>query len=95
MAEPTVILKHALRNALIRVVTVLGLQIAGLINGSIIVETVFAWPGIGELLVGSVMAKDFPALQFGVVAFAAVVVVVNLTVDVLYVVIDPRIRAEA
>ncbi len=95
VAEPTVILKHALRNALIPVVTVLGLQIAGLINGSIIVETVFAWPGIGELLVGSVMAKDFPALQFGVVAFAAVVVVVNLTVDVLYVVIDPRIRAEA
>lgn len=95
VAEPTVIFKHALRNALIPVVTVLGLQIAGLINGSIIVETVFAWPGIGELLVGSVMAKDFPALQFGVVAFAAVVVVVNLTVDVLYVVIDPRIRAEA
>ncbi len=95
VAEPTVILKHALRNALIPVVTVLGLQIAGLINGSIIVETVFAWPGIGELLVGSVMAKDFPALQFGVIAFAAVVVVVNLAVDVLYVVIDPRIRAEA
>lgn len=95
VAEPTVILKHALRNALIPVVTVLGLQIAGLVNGSIIVETVFAWPGIGELLVGSVMAKDFPALQFGVVAFAAVVVVVNLAVDVLYVVIDPRIRAEA
>ncbi len=94
LGEPLVIFKHALRNALIPVVTILGLQIAGLVNGSIIVETVFAWPGIGRLFVGSVLRRDFPVLQFGVICFTAVVVAVNLLVDILYVVIDPRIRTE-
>jgi peptide/nickel transport system permease protein len=94
LRERVVIFKHALRNALIPVVTILGLQIAGLINGSIIVETVFAWPGIGRLFVGSVMKRDFPVLQFGVICFAGIVVLVNFLVDILYVVIDPRIRTE-
>lgn len=92
--ELVVIFKHALRNTLIPVVTILGLQIAGLVNGSIIVETVFAWPGIGRLFVGSVLRRDFPVLQFGVICFAGIVVLVNFLVDVLYVVIDPRIRTE-
>lgn len=92
--ELVVIFKHALRNALIPVVTILGLQVVALVNGSIIVETVFAWPGIGRLFVGSVLWRDFPVLQFGVICFTAVVVLVNLLVDVLYVVIDPRIRTE-
>ena len=95
LTEFVVIFKHALRNALLPVVTVLGLQITYLVSGSIIVETVFAWPGIGELLVGAVIIKDYPTLQFGVISYAALVVMVNLAVDVLYVVIDPRIRVEA
>jgi glutathione transport system permease protein len=94
LRELLVIFKHALRNALIPVVTILGLQVAGLVNGSIIVETVLAWPGIGRLFVGSVLRRDFPVLQFGVICFTGVVVVVNFLVDILYVVIDPRIRTE-
>jgi len=94
LRELVVIFKHALRNALIPVVTILGLQVAGLVNGSIIIETVFAWPGIGRLFVGSVLRRDFPVLQFGVICFTGVVVLVNFLVDVLYVVIDPRIRTE-
>lgn len=94
LRELIVVFKHALRNALIPVVTILGLQVAGLVNGSIIVETVFAWPGIGRLFVGSVLRRDFPVLQFGVICFTAIVVFVNFLVDVLYVVIDPRIRKE-
>ena len=95
LTEFVVIFKHALRNALLPVVTVLGLQITYLVSGSIIVEKVFAWPGIGELLVGAVVIKDYPTLQFGVISYAALVVMVNLAVDVLYMVIDPRIRVEA
>jgi peptide/nickel transport system permease protein len=95
LEERVVIFKHALRNSLIPVVTILGLQITGLINGSIIIETVFAWPGIGRLFVGAVLKRDFPVLQFGVICFATIVVLVNFLVDVLYVVIDPRIRTEA
>jgi len=94
LAELVVVFKHGLRNALIPVVTILGLQIASFVNGSIIVESVFAWPGIGRLFVGSVLKRDFPVLQFGVICFTAIVVLVNFLVDVLYVVIDPRIRAE-
>jgi glutathione transport system permease protein len=94
LSEKVVVFKHGLRNALIPVVTILGLQVAGLVNGSIIVETVFAWPGIGRLFIGSVMKRDFPVLQFGVLCFAGIVVLVNFLVDILYVVIDPRIRAE-
>jgi peptide/nickel transport system permease protein len=95
LTERSVIFVHALRNALIPVVTILGLQVTDLIAGSLIVETVFAWPGIGELLVGSVIDRDYPVLQFGVICFASVVVFVNLSVDILYAVIDPRIRTEA
>jgi peptide/nickel transport system permease protein len=95
VAEGLVILRHAMRNALIPVVTILGLQITHLINGSLIVETVFAFQGIGELFIGSVQDRDFPVLQFGVIWYAAAVVATNLLVDLLYVAIDPRIRAEA
>nr|MCU0585734.1 ABC transporter permease [Desulfobacterales bacterium] len=94
LEERVVIFKHALRNSLIPVVTILGLQITGLINGSIIIETVFAWPGIGRLFVGAVLKRDFPVLQFGVLCFASIVVLVNFLVDICYVVIDPRIRTD-
>ena len=83
---------HALRNALIPVVTVIGLQTGVLLAGAILTETIFAWPGIGKWLIESIYRRDYPALQGGVLLVAMIVMVVNLTVDVLYGLIDPRIR---
>lgn len=85
---------HILRNAMIPLITVLGLEIAGLLNGSIFIEAVFSLPGVGRILVGAVEDRDFPVLQFGVIAYAAIVVVVNLVIDLLYVLADPRVRLE-
>lgn len=87
-----VVLKHALRNALLPILTLVGLQIGTLVTGSVVVETVFAWPGVGSLLVGAVTRRDFPVLQFGVVIVAASIVVANFAVDLLYTVVDPRVR---
>lgn len=92
--ESRVITLHVVRNALLPLITVLGLEIAGLINGSLIVETVFSWPGLGKVLTGSVSRRDFPVLQFGVIAYSAAVVFINLGVDFLYSVADPRVRVE-
>ena len=86
---------HAMRNAILPLITVLGLEVAGLLNGSLIVETVFSWPGVGKILTGSVSRRDFPVLQFGVIAYACIVVSVNLLVDLLYVVVDPRVRVNS
>lgn len=83
---------HVARNAMLPVLTIMGLQLNGLINGSLIIETVFALPGIGQTFVGAVQLRDYPVLQFGVMAYALVVVVINLGVDALYAVADPRIR---
>ena len=85
---------HILRNAMIPLITVLGLEIAGLLNGSIFVEAVFSLPGVGRVLIDAVQGRDYPVLQFGVIAYAAIVVVVNLLVDLAYVVADPRVRLE-
>ena len=90
--ERVVIFKHGVRNALITVITVLGLQITTLVSGSVIIEAVFAWRGIGDLLVASTIQRDYPVLQFGVLAVAGVVVTVNLAVDLLYAAADPRVR---
>jgi peptide/nickel transport system permease protein len=87
-----VLLRHALPNALLPVVTQLGLQIGTLIGGAAIVETVFAWPGAGRLLVGAVLQRDFPLLQFGVLVVAATVILANLLVDLAYGLLDPRLR---
>lgn len=84
--------KHALRNALIPVVTVLGLQLGTLMGGAIVTETVFSWPGVGRLVVTSIFTRDFPVVQTAVLVIAVLVVGINLLVDVLYAVIDPRIR---
>jgi ABC-type dipeptide/oligopeptide/nickel transport system permease component len=91
ITERIVVLKHAFRNVLIPVITVLGLQITALVVGSVVIETVFAWPGIGELFVTSVIGRDYPVVQCGVVLIASLVVV-NLAIDLLYGIIDPRIR---
>lgn len=91
--EHRVILRHALRNALITVLSVLGLQVTGMLAaGNVVVETVFAWRGIGDLLVSAALRRDYPVLQFGVLAVACAVVVINTAVDLLYAAADPRIR---
>jgi glutathione transport system permease protein len=87
-----VVLQHALPNTLIPVVTVIGLHFGFLISGAIIVETVFAWPGLGRLLIDSIAFRDYPVIQGVVLIFALEFVLVNLLVDVLYARIDPRIR---
>lgn len=93
LPERIVIVRHAVRNALITVLTVLGLQLAVMIAaGSVVVETVFAWRGIGDLLVNSALRRDYPVLQFGVLAVACGVVIVNTLVDLAYGVADPRVR---
>lgn len=83
---------HALRNALIPVVTVIGLSVGGLMAGAVLTETIFSWPGIGKWLIESIGRRDYPALQGGVMLVSSVVILVNLLVDVLYGVINPRIR---
>ncbi|HKI19735.1 MAG TPA: ABC transporter permease subunit [Isosphaeraceae bacterium] len=83
---------HALRNALIPVITVIGLQIGTLMGGAILTEYTFSWPGVGHWLVDSIARRDYPALQSGVLLVATAVILVNLTVDLLYGLINPRIR---
>jgi peptide/nickel transport system permease protein len=87
-----VLIRHGLRNALIPVVTVLGLQVATLVSGAVVIETVFAWNGVGDLLVGATLRRDYPVLQFGVLVVACAVIVVNTLLDVAYAAIDPRVR---
>lgn len=83
---------HALRNALIPVITVIGLLFGTLITGAILTETIFSWPGIGKWIVASVTSRDYPVIQGGILLIASLVVFVNLTVDFLYAIINPRIR---
>jgi ABC-type dipeptide/oligopeptide/nickel transport system permease component len=92
LKEEIVIIRHALKNALIPVVTVIGLQFGGLLGGTVLTETVFSWPGIGRLLVESILARDYPVIQGSILVFALLFILVNLTVDLLYGLIDPRVR---
>jgi len=92
LSERVVVFRHGLRNALIPVITVIGLQITTLVSGAVVIETVFAWNGIGDLLVGATLRRDYPVLQFGVLAVAAAVILVNLLIDLAYAVVDPRVR---
>ncbi len=87
-----VVLRHALRNAVLPVATVIGLEFGNLLSGAVIAETIFSWPGIGRFLIVSITGKDFPAVQGTVMGIAITFVLVNLAVDLLYVVIDPRVR---
>ncbi len=90
--DATVVLKHALKNSLIPVVTVLGLQFGYLLGGAVITESVFAYPGVGRLVVDAILARDFPLVQGTVLAIALVFVFLNLLVDLVYVYLDPRVR---
>ena len=90
--ERSVLTRHALRNALIPVVTLAGIQIGYLLSGSVIVEVVFSWPGVGRLIVDSIGARDYPVVQAAVIMLALALIIVNLLVDILYALIDPRIH---
>jgi peptide/nickel transport system permease protein len=92
LSERLVIVKHAFKNAIIPVLTYAAVNFALILNGSIVVETVFAWPGIGRLLVEGVSFRDFPVVQVTVIMTGLMIIVVNLVVDILYAYIDPRIR---
>lgn len=92
LSEIFVVWRHALPNALIPMITLLGLDLGALLAGSVITETIFAWPGIGRLAVDSIYARDFPVVQAVVFVVASVYVAANLIVDVLYVFLDPRVR---
>ena len=87
-----VVIVHALRNALIPVVTVIGLSVSGLLGGAILTETIFSWPGVGHWLVESIARRDYPVLQTGTLLIAVLVILVNLGVDLLYGFLNPRIR---
>ncbi len=93
LPERSVILKHVLRNALLPVVTVVGLQFGGLLAGAVITETIFSWPGLGTLLIQAIQTRDYPVVQGCVLAISLSYVLVNLLTDVVYVLIDPRIRS--
>jgi len=94
LPEPMVLTKHALRNAAIPVVTMIGLQLGALIGGAVITEMVFAWPGIGRLAVNAVYARDFPVVQAVALVVAMAFSVINLFVDILYAFLNPQIRLE-
>jgi peptide/nickel transport system permease protein len=95
LSERQVLLGHALKNSLIPVVTIVGLQTGVLLGGSVVVENVFAWPGLGSLIVDSVSARDYSVVQAAALLIAAVVVLLNLVADLTYSRLDPRIRVEA
>lgn len=92
--EMIVILRHALRNAFLPVVTVLGLNLGLLLGGAVLTETIFSWPGLGRYVVDSLMARDYAAVQSCILIFAVVMALINLFVDLVYVLLDPRIRVQ-
>jgi ABC-type dipeptide/oligopeptide/nickel transport system permease component len=92
LLEPSVIFSHALRNVLLPVVTIFGLQFGSMLGGAVLTESVFALPGLGRLVVDSIFARDYPVVQGGILLIAATFVAVNLITDLLYGVLDPRIR---
>ena len=92
LPERLVVLRHALRNALIPVVTLIGLQVGFLLGGAVVTETVFSWPGVGRLAVGAITSSDFPVAQGTILVLAGGFIIINLVVDLLYAVLDPRVR---
>ena len=93
LGEFAVVMHHALRNALIPVVTLIGLQVGFLLGGAVVTETVFSWPGVGRLAVGAILSSDFPMAQGTILVLSLGFILINLAVDVLYAALDPRMRA--
>ena len=94
LSERVVTLKHALKNALIPVVTLIGLHLGSLLGGAVVTETIFAWPGVGRLIIFAISYRDYPVVQAAVFLLAMIFVSINLVVDLLYGLLDPRVRAE-
>jgi peptide/nickel transport system permease protein len=92
LSERSTVFRHALRNAAIPVITLTADEIAGLVNGAVIIEVIFGWPGIGQLALQAIERRDFPLVQADVILVATVVVFINLLVDLAYAYLDPRIR---
>lgn len=92
LREQVIVVGHALKNALIPIITVIGLQFGSLLGGAVLTETVFAWPGIGRLIVDSILSRDYPMIQGTILVFGLLYILVNLVVDLLYGFVDPRIR---
>jgi dipeptide transport system permease protein len=92
VSQARLLVRHALHNALIPVVTVIGLQVGSLLSGAILTETIFSWPGVGHWLIESIQRRDYPVLQGGVLLIATLVMLVNLGVDLTYGMLNPRIR---
>jgi peptide/nickel transport system permease protein len=92
LAERRVVYRHALRNSLLPVITIVGLELGSTLGGAVVTETVFAWPGVGRLIVSAIFARDYPLVQAAVLVVATMLVLVNLVVDLLYTVVDPRVR---
>lgn len=92
LSEATVIWRHGLRNAALPILTIIGLQFGALIGGAVLTETIFAWPGLGRLIVQSIESRDFPVVQGAIFIFAVALIIINLVTDLLYAYIDPRIR---
>ena len=93
LPERAVVAKHTLKNAALPIVTITGLQFGSLLGGAVVTETVFAWPGIGRLAIQSIYNRDYPVVQCAVFMSAALFIVINLAIDVLYGLLDPRTRA--
>jgi peptide/nickel transport system permease protein len=94
LPEPAVVDKHALANAMIPIVTVIGLIVGVLLGGAVVIEQVFALPGVGRLIIGAILRRDYPVIQGGLLLVATIFVFVNLAVDLLYALLDPRVRYE-
>ena len=92
LSERVILLKHVLRNAMIPIVTIIGLMFGSIITGAILTETIFSWPGIGKWFVASVNARDYPVIQGAVLFIATMVVVINMFVDLVYAFINPKMR---
>ena len=92
LVERKVVLKHALKNALIPILTVLGLTAAVLISGAVVTETVFGLPGVGNLVVSAVLRRDYPVIQGALLVIAGLYVLINFAIDMLYLLVDPRVR---
>ena len=92
LGERAVILFHMLRNALLPAITMVGIQAGTVLGGAIVIETIFAWPGLGRYLINGITGSDFPAVQGAVIAISATFVLVNLVVDLIYTALDPRVQ---
>ena len=92
LRRPRVVIRHALRNALLPVLSIIGLRFGALLGGAVLTESIFAWPGLGQLTISAISQRDLPLIQGIVLTFAIIFALVNLVVDLLYAAVDPRIR---